>query len=165
MKKPRILVAGVGNIFHGDDAFGSEVARRLAQSPLPPEVRVADFGIRGHDLAFALQEDFDAVILIDVAERRGPPGTLSVIELPPNGQSGGPSTGNIDTHAVQPMQVLEFLRAHGFKLPPIWLVACEPATFGPEDGHMGLSEPVAAALPEAVTLVRSLVERLVSREE
>ena len=163
--QPSILIAGVGNIFHGDDAFGSEVARRLAQTPLLPEVRVVDFGIRGHDLAFALQEDFDAVILIDVAQRRRPPGALGVIQLPPNGPSGEPTIGNIDTHAVHPMQVLGFLDAHGCKTPPIWLVACEPATFGPDEGHMGLSEPVAAAIPEAVTIVKSLLERLVSRDE
>src|SRR5262249_2851764 len=140
--QPRILIAGVGNIFHGDDAFGSEVARRLAQTPLAPEVRVIDFGIRGHDLAFALQDNYEAVILIDVAQRRRPPGTLSVIEPDLTRLHGEGTEAGIDAHVIHPLRTLRLLQALGNKVPPIWLVACEPATFGPEDGHIGLSEPV-----------------------
>jgi len=156
-----ILIAGVGNIFHGDDAFGSEVARRLAESPLPSEVCVVDFGIRGHDLAFALQDAYAAVILIDVARRGGKPGELYVFQadlgqLPDDGKEC-----DFDTHAMHPMRVLSVLHAQGSKLPPIWLVACEPLTFGPEEGHLGLSEPVANAVPEAVTLIVSVLKKMV----
>lgn len=160
LTQPRILIAGVGNIFHGDDAFGSEVARRLAGTALPAEARVVDFGIRGHDLAFALPDGYRAVILLDVARRGGRPGTLSVIELDFDGLSDEGDVG-IDTHAMHPLRVLCLLHAQGMKLPPIWLVACEPLTFGPEEGHLGLSEPVAAAVCEAVALVHSLLERMV----
>lgn len=163
--QPSILIAGVGNIFHGDDAFGSEVARRLAQTPLPSEVRVIDFGIRGHDLAFALQDGYEMVLLIDVARQRRPPGTLSVIEPDLSQLRREATEASIDTHVMHPIRILRLLQAQGSKVPPVWLVACEPATFGPEEGHIGMSEPVGAAVPEAVTLVHSLLERLMNHEK
>jgi hydrogenase maturation protease len=156
-----ILIAGVGNIFHGDDAFGSEVARRLAQQPPPSVARVVDFGIRGHDLAFALQDDYEAVILVDVAQRRRPPGTLSVVEADVTQWPDGETEVGIDTHAMNPMRIVRCLQAQGCKMPPLWIVACEPLTFGPDEGCVGLSEPVAMAVPEAVALVRSLLESMV----
>jgi hydrogenase maturation protease len=161
---PRVLIAGVGNIFHGDDAFGSETARRLARAPLPPGVRVVDFGIRGHDLAFALHEDYSALILLDVVQRDGPPGALYVIEPDLASLHVGACDEMMDTHAMHPLRVLRLVQATGGKLPRIWLVGCELGTFGPESGHMGLSDPVAAAVPEAVALVQSLLERLIAHE-
>lgn len=152
-----ILIAGVGNMFHGDDAFGTEVARRLAGSPLPSAVRVVDFGIRGHDLAFALQDGYDAVILVDVVKRGQTPGTLCVME--PDAMQDATPEG-IDTHAMHPMRVLQMLKAQGRQLPRVWLVGCEPASFGPDEGHVGLSAPVAAAVAEAVALISSLVTRV-----
>src|SRR5262249_32508051 len=113
--RPRILIAGVGNIFHGDDAFGSEVARLLRESPLSPQARVLDFGIRGHDLAFALQDNYEAVILVDVAQRRRLPGTLSIIELDSGAWHDETLTCGVETHAVHPMQILRFLQAQGSK--------------------------------------------------
>ena len=87
MTRPaRILIAGIGNIFLGDDAFGVEVARRLVRRRLPDGVRVVDFGIRGLDLTYALLDGYEAVILVDAAPRGGPPGTLYVLE-PPAGRS------------------------------------------------------------------------------
>lgn len=151
-----ILIAGVGNMFHGDDAFGAEVARRLAGSALPAEVRVVDFGIRGHDLAFALQDGYDAVILVDVVKRGRTPGALCAIEPDINVLQDAPFEG-IDTHAMHPLRILQGLRAQGSKLPRVWLVGCEPASFGPDEGHVGLSAPVAAAVSEAAALISSLV--------
>jgi hydrogenase maturation protease len=152
-----ILVAGIGNIFHGDDAFGSEVARRLAEAPLPPDVRVVDFGIRGHDLAFALQGGYAIAILIDIVQRGQAPGTLSVIEPDLNALQDDGKGGGIDTHAMDPLRVLRWLHNHGNPLPRLWLVGCEPGIFGSEEGHMGLSEPVAAAIPVAMELVLSVI--------
>jgi len=160
--KPRILIAGVGNLFHGDDAFGSEVARRLIEIPMPREVRVIDFGIRGHDLAFALQDDYAAVILVDVIQRGSRPGDLVLIE--PDVRAD--ATDDImDTHAMHPLRVLRMLHANGVKLPRLFLLGCEPETFGPEEGWMGLSNPVAAAVPEAVALVHSLLQRIAAHEK
>lgn len=158
--QPSILIAGVGNIFHGDDAFGSEVARRLARTGLPQDVRVVDFGIRGHDLAFALQDGYAAVILLDVARRGRKPGMLSVVEID-LGTLPEESGLEIDSHTMHPLRVLCLLHAQGTKLPLIWLVACEPLTFGPDEGHVGLSEPVAMAVAEAIPLVHSLLQSMV----
>ena len=107
MSRPRVLVAGVGNIFLGDDAFGVEVVQRLARRPLPDGVRVVDFGIRGFDLTYALLDGYEAVILVDAAPRGGRPGTLYVIE--PELDDGGepPATGlMIDPHNLDPARVL-----------------------------------------------------------
>jgi hydrogenase maturation protease len=163
--KPRILIAGVGNLFRGDDAFGCEVARRLAAAPMPPEVRVVDFGIRGHDLAFALQDDYMAVILLDMTQRGGDPGALYMIEPDLENLNADATDGALDTHAMHPLRVLRLIQATGGKVPRIWLVGCEPGTFGPEEGQMGLSEPVAAAVPEAVTLIHSLLQRMCAHEQ
>lgn len=161
---PRLLIAGVGNVFHGDDAFGSEVARRLAALPMPSHARVVDFGIRGHDLAFALQDDYDAVILLDVTQRGGAPGALYVIEPDLRTLPADAVEGAMDTHSMHPSCVLRMIQAAGGDLPRIWLVGCEPATFGPEEGLMGLSEPVEAAVPEAMALVQSLLARISAHE-
>ena len=58
----------------------SRSRRQLASRPQPEGVRVADFGIRGFDLAFALLDDPDATILIDAMPRGGQPGTVYVLE-------------------------------------------------------------------------------------
>src|ERR1700734_1751902 len=99
MTPPRILIAGIGNIFLGDDAFGSEVARRLAARPMPDGVKVVDFGIRGFDLTYALLDGSDATILVDATPRGGPPGTLYVIEPDP-GEAREPEEADllIQTH-------------------------------------------------------------------
>ncbi len=165
LEKPRILIAGVGNLFRGDDAFGSEVARCLAAAPMPPAARVVDFGIRGHDLAFALQDDYAAVILLDVTQRDGVPGTLYVIEPNLEDLHADAPEEIMDTHGMHPLRVLRLIQAAGGKLPRLWLVGCEPGTFGPEEGHMGLSEPVAAAVPKAVALVHSLLKRIGGHEQ
>ena len=160
--KPRILIAGVGNLLRGDDAFGSEVARRLAALALPPQAQVVDFGIRGLDLALALQDDYVGVILLDVTQRGGEPGSLYVIE--PDLENPDVADEIMDMHAMHPLRVLRLIKATGGTLPRVWLVGCEPETFGPEEGVMGLSKPVEAAVPEAVALIHALLERMCADE-
>lgn len=154
----RILVAGIGNIFLGDDGFGVEVVRRLAERALPDGVRVVDFGIRGMDLAYALLGDYDALIFVDAAPRGGPPGTLYVIE-PRIDQEGEVP---LDTHGMDPVKVLALARALGARPIPTVVVGCEPAVVldgtAAEDVLVELSAPVQAAVDEAVRLVESLVE-------
>jgi hydrogenase maturation protease len=150
----RVLVAGVGNIFLGDDAFGVEVARRLIGRPQPDGVRVVDFGIRGFDLAYALMDGPDLAILVDATPRGGPPGTLYVLEP----DEPGPEYSVMETHGMNPERVLQMVRALGGQVPPLRVVGCEPATLGSEeDPAMGLSQPVQAAVDEAVRLVESIV--------
>jgi hydrogenase maturation protease len=160
-----ILIAGIGNIFLADDAFGVEVAARLAQLTFPAGVRVADFGIRGFDLAYALMEGYETTILVDAFPGEGEPGTLFVVEPDLAGlNSSSHSQGFVEPHAMNPLNVLRMAASMGGELKRILLVGCVPATLGPEEGQMGLSEPVAAAVDEAVKLVESLVNRILAGE-
>jgi hydrogenase maturation protease len=150
----RILVAGVGNIFFADDAFGCEVAGRLLQGELPPEVAVIDFGIRGFDLAYALLENYELSILIDATPRGGAPGTLYVIEVDLNEVET--DTLSLDTHAMNPLRVLALVKSMGGSPERIMIVGCEPSPIS-EQEESGLSRPVAAMLDNAVELVESLI--------
>ena len=157
---PTILVAGIGNIFLGDDAFGCEVVKRLARRVWPDNVKVIDFGIRGFDLAYALLDGYDVTIFVDATPRGEAPGTLYTIEPEVDEIENIKGQGVVvDTHGMNPMKVLSMVKSMGGEFRKILLVGCEPATFGPEEGQMGLSEPVEAAVAEAVRIVESLVER------
>ncbi|WP_428489453.1 hydrogenase maturation protease [Rhodopila sp.] len=155
-----ILVAGIGNLFKGDDGFGTEVAQRLLRRPSRPGVKVVDFGIRSLDLTYALLDGYDAVVLIDTAQRGHPPGTISVIEP----DAAVPENVMLEPHDLDPARVLRLSAALGGRRPVIRVVACEPLTFGDEDGAMGLSEPVAAALDAAIATVEQLVDELSKRK-
>jgi hydrogenase maturation protease len=158
-EQPRVLVAGIGNIFLGDDGFGVEVVRRLAARELPTSVRVADFGIRGFDLSYALQDGYETIILVDAYPHGQTPGTVSLVE-PDLSKLGEQEQGMVETHGMNPLNVLRMAVAIGGTLKDrILLVGCEPATFGGEEGQMGLSEPVEAAVGEAVKLVAAVIER------
>jgi hydrogenase maturation protease len=158
--KPRILVAGIGNIFLGDDGFGVEVAQQLSRSDLPATVRVADFGIRGLDLAYALQDEYETTILIDAFPHGQIAGTVSVVEPDLNDPAASLGEENfLDPHTMNPMNVLRMATAMHGKLKRILLVGCEPATLGGEDGKMGLSAPAEAAVREAVKVVENLVRK------
>jgi hydrogenase maturation protease len=160
MNRPSILIAGIGNIFLGDDGFGCEVTRRLTQLDWPDNVKVVDFGIRGLDLAYALLDGHDVTIFVDATPHGDEPGTLYTIE-PALDEIENIETGAmVDAHGMDPMQVLSMVKAMGGEFRKILLVGCEPATFGPEEGQMGLSEPVAAAVVEAVKVVESLVTKV-----
>jgi hydrogenase maturation protease len=158
---PRVLVAGIGNIFLGDDAFGVAVAQRLLARPQPEGVRVIDFGIRGLDLAYTLCDGWETVILLDATPRGGSPGTLYVIEPDMTGP-GGPEGGMLDAHGLDPARALRLAAGLGGTLPRVLLLGCEPETFGGDEGQMGLSDAVQAAVDEAVPLIASLVERLLA---
>ena len=149
----RMLIAGVGNIFLGDDGFGAEVARRLAAVDLPDWVRVADYGISGMHLAYDLAEGYATTILVDASPRGGEPGTVYVMEVEagtaPAGESPLP-----DAHGMQPDVVLSMLDMLGADAGRILVVGCEPASV---DEGIGLSAPVTAAVDEAVRVVLDLV--------
>src|SRR5436190_1620658 len=141
MNRPRVLVAGVGNIFLGDDAFGVEVVQRLARRPLPDGVRVVDFGIRGLDLTYALLDGYEAVVLVDATPRGGTPGTLYVLEVDTAQALGGAPA--VDAHSLDPVKVLRLAATMGCRVERLLLVGCEPATpVDVEDMSMGLSAPV-----------------------
>jgi hydrogenase maturation protease len=154
----RIRVAGIGNIFLGDDGFGVEVVRRLAGRELPEGVEVVDFGIRGLDLAYALQEEYELVVFVDATPRGQEPGTVYLIE--PEIEEDGEVS--LDTHGMDPVKVIKLSRALGARPTRTLVVGCEPQVVVSgedyDDMLMELSEPVRAAVGEAVRLVESLVE-------
>ena len=151
-----ILVACIGNIFEGDDAFGCEVARVLMQRASVPEVKIVDFGIRGLDLTYALLDAPELTIFVDAISRGETPGTLYTIE-PDLDNLGSSADATVDAHSMDPLQVLRTAKRMGGRLGRILLVGCEPADLGGEDGRMGLTEPVAAAIEEAARMVESLI--------
>jgi hydrogenase maturation protease len=157
----RVLVAGVGNVFLADDGFGVEVIRRLAGRELPEGVEVVDFGIRGMDLAYALQEDYECVVFVDATPRGEKPGTVYLIE--PEIEEDGEVA--LDTHGMDPIKVIKLARALGARPTRTLVVGCEPqVVISGEDYDemlMELSEPVRAAAEEAMKLVELLVKEIV----
>ena len=140
----------------GDDGFGVEVVRRLAKVPLPPDVDVADLGIRGVHLAYELLEGYDTLVLVDAAGLDAPPGTVFVIEPDPHDL-----LHELDAHGFDPASVRELARALGSALPRVLLVGCVPAVL--EEGP-GLSPAVERAVEEAVRLIPRFLEHT-RREE
>jgi hydrogenase maturation protease len=167
----RILIACVGNIFLGDDAFGVEVARRLAGRTLPKGVRAVDFGIRSYDLAYAIMEAWDLVILVDAAPRGGQPGTVYVIEpeLPGATVDGTatstaqaePDLQTLDAHSMDPVAVLHLVHVLGGEVKRVVVVGCEPSpldlSVAVEEAAMELSLPVRAAVDEAIRVIEGLI--------
>lgn len=162
MKK--ILIAGIGNIFQGDDAFGCEVIRQLTPEAWPKGVTVMDFGIRSYDLAYALTDGYEAIILVDAASRGEEPGTLYLIDpnVDPASDLDRPM---VDAHTMNPVSVIQMAQSLGGVKGKLFLVACEPAVLDNEQGEMGLSAKVQQAIPEALTMIRMLVEELLEQKE
>jgi hydrogenase maturation protease len=160
MSPRRVLVAGVGNVFLGDDGFGVEVVKRLAGRELPEGVEVGDFGIRGMDLIYALQDGYEVVIFVDATPRGEKPGTVYLLEP----EIEEDEEVALDTHGMDPVKVITFARTLGAPPTRTLVVGCEPQTIiGKEDYEemqMELSEPVRTAVEEAVRLVESLVKEL-----
>jgi hydrogenase maturation protease len=154
----RVLVAGVGNLFLGDDGFGPEVVRRLAeQGTLPPAVRVVDYGIRGMHLAYDLLDAYDTLVLVDALPGRDAPGEVVVLEV----GADDLGHGDFDAHGMNPVAMLASLDRLGGTLPATFVVGCRVVEM---DEAIGLSAPVAAAVPAAVAAVRALVARLCAAE-
>ena len=153
----RILVAGVGNVFLRDDAFGVEAVRLLAERPQPPGVRIRDFGIRGVHLAYELLNGYDLFVLVDAAPRGETPGTVSVLEVDLPGPENPQTHSVIDAHSLTPDAIFGMLSSLGGHPGRSLVVACEPAEV---DAGMGLSDPVREALPHAVRAVEKILEQV-----
>lgn len=147
----RILIAGVGNIFFGDDAYGCEVIGRVQREKWPPDVRVEDYGIRSTHLAFELMSGYEGAILIDAVPRGGAPGTLYVIEPDMRSAAATP-----DAHTMDLSSLFAFMHTlEGYK-PRIIIVGCEP---GSAAEGMPLSPPVAGAVEQTLPLLRDVLEK------
>jgi hydrogenase maturation protease len=154
MTGTRTLVAGVGNIFQRDDAFGVEVINLLAGRSWPPGVVVKDFGIRGVHLVYELLDGCDLFVLVDAAQRGCPPGTVTVLEVEPEHMPSGETV--LDAHGLAPDQVFAMLTSLGGRPGRSLVVACEPADVSP---GMGLSEPVRQAVPAAARAVAEILDQ------
>src|SRR5579862_1261445 len=152
----RILVAGVGNVFLRDDAFGVEVIRLLAERPQPPGVQIRDYGIRGVHLVYELLDGYDLFVLVDAAPRGEAPGTVSVLEVELPSPEAQPV---IDAHSLTPDAIFGLLASLGGHPGRNIVVACEPAEV---DAGMGLTEAVQAALPHAVRAVEDILAEVAS---
>jgi hydrogenase maturation protease len=160
----RTLVAGVGNVFLGDDGFGVEVARLLAERPHQDGVEIADFGIRGVHLVYELLDGCDLFVLVDAAPRGLEPGTVTVLEVEPDTvdpNTGAPGAPVMDGHGLSPDDLFAMLATMGGRPGRSLLVACEPADV---NAGMGLSEPVRAALPHAVRAVEEILSQIGQKE-
>lgn len=162
----RTLIACIGNIFLGDDGFGVEVAQQLRTKQYPKGVQVVDFGIRGMELAYTLLDEYDTLVLVDAVPRGGQPGTVYLIEpdLSQINAEKGAEAGRValDAHSMDPVKVLAFARTLGARPIHTLVVGCEPGILGAggeyEEMQMGLSEPVQAAVPEAVKMIDTLIQ-------
>jgi hydrogenase maturation protease len=152
--KPRILVAGIGNIFLGDDGFGPEVMRHVVGSSLGADVHAVDYGIRGMHLAYDLLEAWRTLVLVDALPDRGAPGTLHVFEADHQTLS---ATAGLEAHSMDPAAVFATLAALGGTAPRTIVIGCEVETI--EDG-IGLSAPVAAAVPAAIAALNDVLADL-----
>lgn len=153
----KVLVAGIGNVFLGDDGFGPEVVRHLAGADQPPVVegaRVVDYGIRGMHLLYDLLDGYDALVIIDALPGRGSPGEIAVLTV--GVEDLGRLGGDFDPHGMNPVAVLAGLPALGGALPPTYVVGAAPESL--EEG-IGLSRTLTAAVPEAAATVRALLTR------
>jgi len=161
----RILVAGIGNIFFGDDAFGCEVAAELAKRSLPDGVTVRDFGIRSYDLAYAMIDDYDATILIDACPRGETPGTIYLIEPEINIEAAKNKLDEgidevVNAHSMNPVRALQLARSLGGEPREVYVVGCEPAVLEREDAEMRLSAIVRAAVLPAVEMIEKVIADL-----
>jgi len=163
-----ILIAGLGNLFLGDDAFGVEVVQRMRDRPLREGVRVEDFGICGIDLTYALLDGVDMAILVDATQRGGPPGSLYLLDASASLQrdeeanAALPQGLLLSPHEMEPDKVLRSVSLLGGTCERILLVGCEPESFGTEadqEGRIGLSETVAASVEQAIALIESLLDQ------
>jgi hydrogenase maturation protease len=154
----RILVAGIGNIFLGDDGFGSEVVRNAEVGQDDPSVRVTDYGISGMHLAYDLLEGWDTLVLVDAVPSRGNPGALHVFQADHESDPESASTATgLDSHSMDPAAVFASLRALGGSPPYTVVIGCEAGSV--EEG-IGLTEPVAKAVPRAARAVEEIVAAL-----
>ncbi len=157
----RILVAGVGNVFLRDDAFGVEVVRLLAERPQPPGVQIRDYGIRGVHLVYELLDGYDLLVLVDAAPRGEAPGTVSVLEVELPRPEDPDARPVIDAHSLTPDAIFGLLSSLGGHPGRNLVVACEPAEV---DAGMGLSDPVREALPHAVRAVEEILAQAMAAD-
>jgi hydrogenase maturation protease len=152
----RTLVAGLGNVFEGDDGFGVAVAAALTSTQWPEGVELRDYGIRGVHLAYQLLEGYDLIVIADAVQRGGEPGTVYVIDHARDRDLAPPADDApmLDAHDLAPDGVLALVPRLGGTLGRVVVIGCEPESIAPS---MTLSPVVAAAVETAVGAVIDIV--------
>jgi hydrogenase maturation protease len=159
-REHRILVAGIGNILHGDDGFGVAVVQQLAQrTDLPPCVKVIEVGIAGISLVQELLDVYDVLLLVDAVDRGGQPGTLYLLEQEVPDLAQWPFEQRQDflanMHMTTPSRALILARALGVLPPAVYMLGCQPKIY--DDLVIGLSEAVErTVIPSVERLIKEL---------
>ena len=164
MTAARVLVVGVGNVLHGDDGFGVEVARKLSSRPLEPGVTVAETGIGGIHMVHELMAGYDALVVVDTVDRGRPPGTVMVIDAEVTDVAELPVTERhdllADMHLATPERALMVARAAGVLPERTIIVGCQPVEI--ETLGIGLTEPVSGAIDSAVAEIERCLRELIA---
>ncbi len=156
----RLLIAGLGNVLNRDDGFGIEVVARLRRVlDGLPAVRTVEYGIAGIGLIQDLMDGYDGLVLVDAADRGGPPGTLYWLR-PRVDNLTFPAGTFAETHYLGPTRVI--LLAAALKLLPgyVRILGCQPNTV--DDLGLGLTPPVARAAAHAVRVLAGWAPRWVN---
>ncbi len=158
----RILIAGMGNVLRGDDGFGVETAKRLAAcDSLGPDTRVIEVGIGGIHLVQELMDGYDTLVVIDAVDRGSTPGTvhLLVAEVPDLAEWAEHERSDFlaDMHYTTPSKALILAKALGVLPPKAYILGCQPAEV--DAIGIGLTDPVAMAVAEAVQVVQRMTGR------
>lgn len=163
----RILVAGVGNVLRADDAFGVEVAKRLAALVLPEEVTVVETGIGGIALVQELQDGYDALVVVDAVDLGRTPGNVFLIDpdvVDVNELTWAEKHDLLaDMHLATPGRAMMLAKALGVLPPKRLMVGCQPVD--PHSVGTAMSEPVTAAVGVAVNEVLRHVGELLAGDD
>ncbi len=156
MKTERILVAGIGNLLMGDDAFGPMVIEALEKEKFSENIELRDMGTAGLTVATDL-EGYDTVIFIDSMEMEEEPGTLrqlqvNVEEITP---TDAMELSRLTLHEVGLEGLLKFSKAIGTLPTTVYIIGCKPESLG---ATYSLSPRVSEAVPEAVEHVKKLLK-------
>lgn len=148
----RTLIAGFGNVLRGDDGFGIAVLNQLqARGGLAEGIELLEVGTGGLQLAQALLDDFDRVIIVDAMSQGGAPGSVYVQRV-----ESVSAAREVDLHVAVPAQALAVAQALKPLPPLVYLVGCEPVEV--DELHMGLSAVVAGAVDRAVQTIDALLD-------
>ena len=146
----KILIAGIGNIFFGDDAFGCEAVKILQKYDLPEGVKLVDYGIKTRDLAYELLENYDLVILLDAVKSGQESGTISLIEIE---DKDFIETNRALSHVSKLDEALNFAKTLGADFNKMYLIGCEPENIDV------FSETMAESAKKAAEIVADLIPR------
>jgi hydrogenase maturation protease len=149
----QVLVIGLGNTLLTDDGVGVHAVRRLAADPhVPSSLQTLDGGTLGFRLLDTITRS-DAVLFIDAAELREPPGTIRLMSQGALGHHIRRG-GRMSAHEAGLADLLTLAQLDGWAPRRLALLAIQPQRI---DWADRLSESVARALPAACAVAIATV--------